>query len=120
MRIFDLRKPQIPLTSVEVGGGAWRVKWHPSQKRQADLLVACMHDGFKVVRFSHSIVGEQSTTEEDTQEWQIMKRFDEHTSLAYGVDWSYADIPNKSDSIIASCSFYDHALHTWRGYMGGV
>ena len=115
MRIFDLRKPQIRLTSVEVGGGAGRVKWHPSQKRQADLLVACMHDGFKVVRFSHSIVGEQSTTEEDTQEWQIMKRFDEHTSLAYGVDWSYADIPDKSDSISASCSFYDHALHTWRG-----
>ncbi len=41
----------MPLTEVDVGGGAWRIKWHPSSARKHDLLVASMHDGFKVVRF---------------------------------------------------------------------
>ncbi|KAF8898734.1 WD40-repeat-containing domain protein [Infundibulicybe gibba] len=29
VQLFDARKPLVPLTQVDVGGGAWRVKWHP-------------------------------------------------------------------------------------------
>ncbi|KAH8120332.1 WD-40 repeat-containing protein [Phellopilus nigrolimitatus] len=112
VRIFDVRKPLAPVTQAEVGGGAWRVKWHPSKTRDTDLLVACMHDGFKIVRFSPSIIagGIESNA---TKEWEIVKRYDEHGSLAYGVDWAHAALNGRS--LIASCSFYDHVLHTWEG-----
>ncbi|KAJ7181666.1 WD40-repeat-containing domain protein [Mycena crocata] len=107
VRLFDKRKPMVPVTQVDVGGGAWRVKWHPSESRKNDLLVACMHDGFKVVRFA--------TDAGDTglRGGEVLKRFDSHTSLAYGADWSFADTGEETS--IASCSFYDHSLHLWTG-----
>lgn len=101
VRLFDTRKPLVPLTQVDVGGGAWRVKWHPSDGRQNDLLVACMHDGFKVVRFA------------EDQSSQIVQRFDKHESLAYGADWSHSSV-GSSETTVASCSFYDHAMYVWR------
>lgn len=118
VRLFDLRKPQVPLTTSDVGGGAWRVKWHPSATRQTDLLVACMHDGFKVIRFSASLIGNHDDSLEpskNTREWDIITRFDKHTSLGYGVDWSHEYCAKDETSLIASCSFYDHTLHTWGG-----
>ncbi|KAI0669892.1 WD-40 repeat-containing protein [Trametes maxima] len=117
VRIFDTRKPLTPLTEANVGGGVWRVKWHPSAARKDDLLVACMHDGFKVVRFDFgSIEGDYSATLRNSKEpWEIVKRFDEHTSLAYGVDWSFAGDKGGDGTLVASCSFYDHTMHVWRG-----
>ncbi|KAJ8489776.1 hypothetical protein ONZ51_g2749 [Trametes cubensis] len=115
VRIFDTRKPLVPLTQADVGGGAWRVKWHPSPTRKNDLLVACMHDGFKVVKFDFGSNAENPDTALSTSDhpWEVVKRFDEHTSLAYGVDWFFGE---KSDNgtLVASCSFYDHTLHLWR------
>ncbi|KAJ7783793.1 WD40-repeat-containing domain protein [Mycena maculata] len=104
VRLFDKRRPSIPITQVDVGGGAWRVKWHPSASRRNDLLVACMQDGFKVVRFAPDVDGSGLIGGE------VVKRFDSHTSLAYGVDWSFAE---NGETLIASCSFYDHSLHLW-------
>ncbi|KAJ7169893.1 WD40-repeat-containing domain protein [Mycena filopes] len=104
VRLFDKRKPLVPVTQVDVGGGAWRVKWHPSPSRENDLLVACMHDGFKVVRFAQ--------TGESLANGEVIQRFDVHTSLAYGADWSFA---SETNTLIASCSFYDHSLHMWTG-----
>ena len=117
VRLFDARKPLVPLTQVEVGGGVWRVKWHPHESRNTDLLVACMHDGFKVVRFAPSLVSTDSTTKrnENEREWEIVKRYDGHESLAYGVDWSYKRVGGDEETLVASCSFYDHVLYTWRG-----
>jgi diphthine methyl ester acylhydrolase len=91
----------------DVGGGAWRVKWHPSPSRGRDLLVACMHDGFKTLRFGDALGGDQS--------WEVMKRFDEHQSLAYGVDWSFGASEGNGDTLIGSCSFYDHTMNVWWG-----
>ncbi|KAJ6610905.1 WD40-repeat-containing domain protein [Mycena sp. CBHHK59/15] len=105
--LFDKRKPLVPITKVDVGGGAWRVKWHPSSSRKSDLLVACMHDGFKIVRFDAETDGTGLCGGE------IMKRFDKHTSLAYGADWSFAN--DGAETVIASCSFYDHSLFMWTG-----
>ncbi|KAJ7254105.1 WD40 repeat-like protein [Mycena haematopus] len=107
IRLFDKRKPLLPVTQVDVGGGAWRVKWHPSADRKRDLLVACMHDGFKVIRFA-----ELDGAALDGGE--VVKRFDSHTSLAYGADWSFAD-SSGGETLIASCSFYDHTLRLWTG-----
>jgi len=117
VRLFDTRRPLTPLTEADVGGGAWRVKWHPSPERKRDLLVACMHDGFKVVHFSlgDADSGDASSSyRAEGEQWNIVKRFDEHESLAYGVDWSFADNGTSNDTLVASCSFYDHMLRTWR------
>lgn len=115
MRIFDTRKPLVHVTQVEVGGGAWRVKWHPSASRSTDLLVACMHDGFKVIRFGPSTFAPDTTAHDDRHdESDIVNRFDAHESLAYGVDWAHKT-ENADDTLIASCSFYDHVLYTWKG-----
>lgn len=103
-----------PLIQADVGGGAWRVKWHPSKTRQNDLLVACMHDGFKVVTFN--LDGVQDGHDKSSyakDEWAVTARFDEHQSLAYGVDWSHAGYGDEK-TIIASCSFYDHNMRIWR------
>jgi diphthamide biosynthesis protein 7 len=110
VRIFDLRKANLPVTSTDVGGGAWRVKWHPEPARKTDLLVACMHDGFKILQFDH----DHET--EFLAKGITASRFEEHQSLAYGVDWSFAESNcSKNTTLIASCSFYDYALCLWRG-----
>ncbi|KAG8753591.1 hypothetical protein FRC12_011488 [Ceratobasidium sp. 428] len=108
VRIFDSRKMTSPLVDVEVGGGAWRVKWHPLASRKEELLVACMHDGFKVIRCP---VGDGVLTAGSTV---VTDCYNAHTSLAYGVDWQHGVSKDEdSTSIIASCSFYDHSLHLW-------
>ena len=99
-----------------MGGGAWRVKWHPSAARKNDLLVACMHDGFKVVRFDlDGRLGDMGKGSDRPNDWKVIKRFDSHESLAYGVDWSFAEGHDTPETLIASGSFYDHALHLWSG-----
>ncbi|KIJ45579.1 hypothetical protein M422DRAFT_227234 [Sphaerobolus stellatus SS14] len=107
VRLFDVRQLTRPVTEVEVGGGAWRVKWHPDPARSSHLLVACMHDGFKVVNFENISQGSADVTS------SIASRFDKHESLAYGVDWSSAT-PTKEGTLVASCSFYDHSMYLWR------
>lgn len=107
VRLFDVRRPQTAVEVADVGGSAWRVKWHPSAARKQDLLVACMHDGFKVIRFGiHSgddVFGES----------RFLKENKSHESLAYGVDWSYASPLSNGETLVGSCSFYDHKLSIW-------
>ncbi len=42
---WDIRSMASPLSSVDTGGGVWRLKWHPSEERKvtlsAVLPVAC-------------------------------------------------------------------------------
>ena len=117
VRLYDARKPLTAMAQVNVEGGVWRVKWHPDQRRSCDLLTACMHSGFKIVRFSSSIISTTllGTQNETDHEGNVIKTFDKHESLAYGVDWSYSSENESGDSTIASCSFYDHMLHVWEG-----
>src|SRR6266404_2722425 len=110
VRLFDTRKLLTSLAQADVGGGAWRVKWHPSPSRSSDLLVAAMHDGFKVVRF-FGIGDKHYQPNGFNENWEIQKRYDGHASLAYGVDWSYQSWQDQT--LVASASFYDHALHLW-------
>jgi len=72
-----------------------------------------MHDGFKVLKLDESVVQDKQESNLDKL-WEVKTRFDGHTSLAYGADWSYGE-SDDSKSLIASCSFYDHSMHLWRG-----
>jgi len=70
-----------------------------------------MQDGFKIVTFDeHPSDGGLPVKNSG----RLIRRFDKHTSLAYGVDWSFA-LSTNHDTIIGSCSFYDHTLHLWQG-----
>jgi len=95
VRIFDRRKLKQSLASHDVGGGVWRLKWHPINNDK--LLAACMHDGLKVLDFNGI-------------EFSTRLRFDEHESLAYGADWV---IGKDKSTLVASCSFYDHLMKLW-------
>lgn len=79
------------------------------------MLVACMHDGFKVVKLDSEVVSNMGniTPTDDETECEIVTRFDGHDSLAYGADWSRLPV-GEGKSLIATCSFYDHTMHTWR------
>ncbi|KAI9444813.1 WD40-repeat-containing domain protein [Lactarius indigo] len=113
VRLFDTRKPLTPLAQADVGGGAWRVKWHPSPSRNCDLMVAAMHDGFKILSFHDIGDKPRHHSNGSNKNWEVQKKYDGHASLAYGVDWSYQSWQDQT--LIASASFYDHALHLWRG-----
>lgn len=67
-----------------------------------------MHDGFKVIDFANLVADEEGGAKEST----LWARFDEHESLAYGVDWCGITSAQGED-VVASCSFYDHSLKVW-------
>ena len=94
-----------PVGRVEVGGGVWRLKWHP--RKEGRLLAACMHNGFQVIDFAR---------DRDASSLHVVASYNEHKSLAYGADWSQVDWTDsraEGSGLVATCSFYDHQLHVW-------
>ncbi|KAI8868488.1 WD40 repeat-like protein [Ramicandelaber brevisporus] len=103
--IWDIRNLARALTTsadVSVGGGVWRLKWHPTQPHA--LAVAAMYNGFHILHV------------EDDGSWRRTNEFMEHSSIAYGIDWSY-DASDPSKSLVSSCSFYDHICHLWEAHI---
>ncbi|KAF9481426.1 WD40 repeat-like protein [Pholiota conissans] len=111
VKLFDTRKLSTVMTEADVGGGAWRIKWCPSFERKSDLLVASMHDGFKVMRFGSN--NENSDWSSFSGASEIVNRNDEHESMAYGADWCYGGQLANGKSIVGGCSFYDHKIYIW-------
>ena len=107
--IWDDRNLKTPLCITKTGGGVWRLKWHPVYKNV--LLAACMHNGYKIIEYDHEFTADN-----------VLLNYDEHKSLAYGVDWMCCRFPNHNsakrltrveelyDTKIAACSFYDKLL----------
>lgn len=87
------------------------MKWHPTNPSR--LLIAAMHNGFSVVDFDGISVTPSEDGKLSPGEGELKKRFEGHDSLAYGVDWSDGGQTSSSEDIVASCSFYDHAMHVW-------
>lgn len=99
VRVWDTRNCRAPVFKHHVGGGVWRLKFHPADRTR--LLAACMHDGFKVLRLDKGL--------------ETIYEFREHESLAYGADWVYEGASSGSASdVIGTSSFYDHAFKIWR------
>lgn len=96
--LWDKRQMKTWTSETPLGGGVWKLKWEPNDGRH--LLAATMHNGFH-------IIGSIASTP------HIVASYEEHSSLAYGCDWSH--LPSRSPSVkmIATCSFYDHSLHVW-------
>jgi diphthine methyl ester acylhydrolase len=103
LRVWDMRLMAKPVNenSINLGGGVWRMKYHPSI---ADVvLAACMHNGFTIVK-----VGAGDP--------MVMETYSKHESLAYGADWQIREAAeqNGNSSIVATCSFYDRLLRVWQ------
>jgi WD40 repeat protein len=125
VRIWDVRAVgRGPTKTVAVGGGVWRVRWHPtwhqlhsdsasssSSRSSGDgvILAACMHGGAKVIRPA------QHSSSSGSEDALLTQYTEEHTSMVYGADWCRsADSLNSDQSVVATCSFYDHKLCLWR------
>eukprot|EP00580_Thalassiosira_gravida_P012270 CAMPEP_0201632608 /NCGR_PEP_ID=MMETSP0493-20130528/6201_1 /ASSEMBLY_ACC=CAM_ASM_000838 /TAXON_ID=420259 /ORGANISM="Thalassiosira gravida, Strain GMp14c1" /LENGTH=486 /DNA_ID=CAMNT_0048104167 /DNA_START=25 /DNA_END=1482 /DNA_ORIENTATION=- len=115
VRIYDHRKMDQPLEKVCVGGGVWRIKWHPScwgvdgtRGHCGKMLVAAMHGGCRVVNVP-TLVGAPS--DENMGDAEILSKFTAHESMAYGADWIWFD--QSSCEGAASCSFYDRQAFIW-------
>ena len=105
VHLWDSRSMREPLGTCDVGGGVWRLKWHP---RKAEyLLAACCHSGFHVLKFHTKSEGKA----------EVVASYTGHESLAYGADWgrcsSSGDHGDGLHEVMATCSFYDHRLNLW-------
>lgn len=95
IRVWDNRSYKAPISSINTGGGVWRLKWKPDG---AYLLSACMYNGFHIYNF-------------ESETLCHVEEYKGHKSIAYGADWS--GIRSLSGDIIGTCSFYDHSYHLW-------
>ncbi|KAK9508792.1 hypothetical protein O3M35_006263 [Rhynocoris fuscipes] len=103
--LWDIRNMKIPINSLDVGGGVWRLKWE--SKMGHEICASCMYFG--------SVVVNESNTE-------IIAEYKEHKSINYGIDWSLLseekiyqnlNIDKCEDfkcNLITVCSFYDNLL----------
>ena len=104
VRLYDVRTLKEPLGRVNVGGGVWRIRWHPSH--QGRMLVGAMHGGCRIVNM------------DDFAKPRIESQFTKHESMAYGADWigegSGGKYGFKHGEYAASCSFYDRRVCLWK------
>ncbi|KAJ2078330.1 hypothetical protein H4R24_004548 [Coemansia sp. RSA 988] len=97
--IWDKRSMRTPLAEHNVGGGVWRLKWHPEDP--SALLVSAMYNGAHILDVSQNDI-------------RFAASFMDHTSITYGADWCQSRDDPSSGWLAATCSFYDHIVHLWR------
>uniref|UniRef100_A0A2A4J3Y9 methylated diphthine methylhydrolase n=1 Tax=Heliothis virescens TaxID=7102 RepID=A0A2A4J3Y9_HELVI len=89
VRLWDTRSLKSSINEIDVKGGVWRLKWHPTNT--IIVLAACMYGGFRVLRVEDQL--------------EILTEYMEHESIAYGADWKF------DGNLVATCSFYDCKMH---------
>ena len=95
VRVWDVRNIKYEQQCWSVGGGVWRIK--PHNENPDLLLIAAMHDGFKIL--DHG---------------DIVQEYREHESLAYGADWvTQMKADDENTQFVATCSFYDKMFKVW-------
>ena len=128
VRVYDHRKMDMPLWKMGVGGGVWRIKWHPlcwdttntsTKGYYGKMLVAAMHGGCRVLDFEELNSWSEKKTCDDKRgddEVKVLSKFTAHESMAYGSDWLW--FGQSTIESVASCSFYDRQAFLWDPYNG--
>ena len=124
VRLYDVRNWKEPLCRVNVGGGVWRIRWHP--KVEGRILVGAMHGGCRIVTVD-GLGGSDVSETDAVLKTQIESEFTKHESMAYGADWLVTEgivccatdgdgesSPSMINEYAASCSFYDRRVCLWR------
>lgn len=135
LSVWDLRRLARPVSSINLGGGVWRLRWLPSLELfnsdhnapetqesgdAAYLAVAAMHAGFKVVKVTQSGAMEALPSgvqvEETSSYWGPHKGSADNKfpPLAYGIDWAVAPRSSIQTGLVASCTFYDNCVSLWK------
>ena len=120
--LLDLRmvssegsRPKVLCHTNPVGGGLWRMKWHPLDDDR--LLLGAMHGGCRVLKVNG--IGESLAAAADLQpnscKAHATHKFTKHESMAYGADWLVYKSGGAQMTVeaAASCSFYDRAMYLW-------
>ncbi|KAJ2825412.1 hypothetical protein GGI24_003167 [Coemansia furcata] len=114
--IWDTRSMRAPVAEYNVGGGVWRLKWHPEEPTQ--LLVGAMYGGFHILDVAVDGLQplERAPLPAEAGPVTISKQasFMKHESIAYGADWCQANDDSSAGWLVGTCSFYDHLVHLWR------
>lgn len=97
--IWDLRNTRRAVSDVKVGGGVWRIKWHPNNENI--ILAACMYSGFQLIDYENTKVTLRGSLFGSPQH--------ETGKLAYGADWFRSE-----ENYAALCSFYDSMCSCWK------
>ena len=116
VRLWDCRRIATPLSECNVGGGAWRARWHRSRRA---LACAAMGGGAALLDAANDALTAVYT-------------YDDHESIVYGADW--VSVPNDNennnnssrngeegdknkhddDDVLVTCSFYDNDVRCWK------
>lgn len=99
VRLWDVRSMKAPMSELNVGGGAWRCRWHSTRNA---LACAAMGGGAVLVNVDEAT----GALEEDFT-------YDEHESIVYGADWVRLADDGDSTDILVTCSFYDKSVRCW-------
>jgi diphthamide biosynthesis protein 7 len=122
MALLDLRMmvaadenhpPKLLCHTDPLGGGLWRMKWHPLDDDR--LLLGAMHGGCRVVKLNGMETADTSSSSTNICKAQVTHKFTKHESMAYGADWLVCQQSAGRTKVeaAASCSFYDRAMYLW-------
>ena len=94
VRLWDVRALKSPVSELNVGGGVWRCRWHPTRHA---LACAAMGGGAALVDANDNAL-------------RLDYTYAEHGSIVYGADWMRV---NDEKEVLVTCSFYDKMVRCW-------